>query len=104
MELEFQGVDVDFYITADECVKGVVNGKAADLYILDIMLISNGLFPDRMTDQQLYTGLMLGCVIREVYQEVPIVFYSSLSSDVGLRYTYTIIDRIRKGMGSNLIY
>ena len=94
MELEMQGIGVSYFSTADECVADVLAGNQAALYILDITLISESIFPDKLTDQKLYTGLILGKVVREVFQDVPIVFYSAIGMETGIRYTENTIRAI----------
>lgn len=93
-ELKFQGVEVRYYKNADECVDNLLSDNDVCLFILDIMLISESVFPDDITDQQLYTGLILGRVIRETYPDVPIVFHSSINFEPGLRYTNNTVNAI----------
>ncbi len=94
IELEMQGMKVSCFSTADGCVKDVLAGNKASLYILDIMLISESVFPDNLTDQKLYTGLLLGKVVREICKDTPIVFYSAIGMETGLRYTESTINSI----------
>ena len=93
-ELKYQGVKVKHYLDADDCVDDLLSGKKANIYILDIMLKSKSVFPDKITNQQLYTGLALAAVIREEIPGVPIVFHSSMSLVDGLRYTHSTIQII----------
>lgn len=94
LELEMNGQRVTTFSTADECVRDILSGHKASIYILDIMLISESVFPEKITDNNMYSGLILGRVIREILPEVPIVFYSSIGMKLGLRYTDTTINMI----------
>lgn len=60
----------------DECVKYAQSNEDIDAFILDVMLPSDVVFSFEESNRFQITGLLLGKVIRELFPNIPIVFFS----------------------------
>lgn len=93
-DLSIRGLNVKVCPSADDCLELIMNGQKPNLFVLDVMLLSKGAFSQIETDDFLYTGLLLGRVIREILIDVPIMFFTSMSLASGLLYINETIESL----------
>lgn len=84
--MQIKGANVVLCENADECAYICKQKMHTDLFLVDVMLRSEKIFSKEDTQFDLYTGLLLARVIREFFPEVPIVFFSGMNFEDGLRY------------------
>jgi CheY-like chemotaxis protein len=77
--LELEGYSVGVISHASEC-KQLINSQnptPTDMFVLDIMMPSQGIYDESQTEGGLLTGLYLARDIRKIYQDIPILLWSA---------------------------
>ncbi|MDP3279803.1 MAG: hypothetical protein Q8M57_01895 [Nitrosomonas sp.] len=75
-ELECLGIEVSVTSNISDFNKLLSKNKKIDLFIIDVMLPSDGFFSTIATDHGTITGLLVGKEIRYAGIETPIIFFS----------------------------
>ena len=104
LELSLRGMEVVHCLDADECLRRIETDANFDLLILDVMLAvdpdcKRSSFSREDTNDFLFTGLVLAQRIRNLYKDLPIVFFTSSSSSILISQ----IDRTIESIGHSTV-
>lgn len=79
IELQMRGINAIQYDSADSCMSKVQELDNVDLFLVDVMLATEGGYPPEKTGGGLLTGLLLAQDLRPLFPDTPITFFSAAS-------------------------